>query len=93
MDGTDRTPVVLGTEGTETGGDGDTPMPGTEVSETGEPVGTEPGMLTRNVEFPEIEFRSETRRFRADAEAVAVVKATVRKLERRLVTGRWLRTR
>lgn len=33
--GTDGAPVVLGTEGTETGSDDDAPMPGTEVTETG----------------------------------------------------------
>lgn len=88
IDGTDRTPVVLGTKGSETSRDGDTPMPGPNVSETGKPVGMEPGRLIGNVEFSEMKFAPETRRFRADTEAVALIEAIIRKSE----TGRWLGT-
>lgn len=103
--GTDGAPVVLGTEGTETGSDDDAPMPGTEVTETGKdgdaPMpGTEVSETGKDGEAPpvgtelgrQIGIGSETGRFRADVEAVAATEAIVRKLMGRMLTERWLGT-
>jgi len=91
--GSDGDAPMPGREVTETGKDGDAPLPDTEVSETGKdgegpPVGKEPGRLIGNVELPKIGIASETGRVTADAEAVAVTDAIVRKFEGRMLTER-----